>query len=40
METNETSYDSVVLIKDTGVIQGLPIDSDQEKQRKTELKLN
>ena len=23
---NETSYDSVVLTKDTGVIQGLPID--------------
>ena len=29
MVTNETSYDSVVLTKDTGVIRGLPIDDEQ-----------
>ena len=29
MVINETSYDSVVLTKDTGVIQDLPIDGDQ-----------
>ena len=29
--TNETSYESVVLSEDTGVIQGLPIDGDQRK---------
>ena len=29
MVNNETSYDSVVLTKDTGVIRELPIDCDQ-----------
>ena len=29
METSETSYDSIVLRKDIGVIQGLPVDGDQ-----------
>ena len=29
MVTNETSYDSVVLLKDTEVIRGLPIDDNQ-----------
>ena len=30
MVTNETTYDSVVLIKDTGVIRGLSIDGKTE----------
>ena len=29
MVTNETSYDSVVLTKNTGVIRGLPFAGDQ-----------
>ena len=29
--TNETLYDSVVLLKDTRVIRGLQIDGDQRK---------
>ena len=29
--TNETSYESVVLSEDTGVIRGLPTDDDQRK---------
>ena len=33
MGTNETSKDSVVLTKDTGVIRGLTIDSDNRKNR-------
>ena len=31
----QTSYDSVVLTKDTGIIQGLPIEGDQRKPEKT-----
>ena len=27
--TNETSYDSIVMTKDTGIIRALPIDGDQ-----------
>ena len=38
MVTNETSYDSVVMTKDTGVIRSLQIDGNNKKQRKTELK--
>ena len=34
METNETSYDSLVLTKDNGVTRGLPIDGDQWKAEK------
>ena len=39
MVTNGTSFDTVILMKDTGVIQGLPIDGDGDhrKHRKTEL---
>ena len=37
IETNETSYDSVLLTKDTRVIQGLPMMVTTEKQKKTEL---
>ena len=32
--TNETSYDFIVLKKNTGVVQGLLIGGDQLKQRK------
>ena len=39
MVTNETSNDSVVLTKDTGVKRGLPIYGDQQKAEKI-LKLN
>ena len=34
MVTNETSYDAVVLTKDTGVIRGLPIDGEISGRRK------
>ena len=38
--TNETLYDSLVLAKDTRVIQGLQIDVDQCKAEKKLNKLN
>ena len=40
MVTNETSYDSGVLTKDTGVIRDFLIVGDQGKLRKTELTNN
>ena len=36
MVTNETSDDPVDLTKDTGVMQGLPIDGDQRKAEKND----
>ena len=34
MVTNETLYDSIVLMKDTEVLRGVPIDGDQWKTEK------